>query len=145
MGSEMCIRDRQIDPSPTPASSFSSSQDPLALAVGGALDPHLLYELALLYEREGAWEEASAYMELTLAQEEGVEEGDPGLGVMQITSRARLWLARWCHRRGEWARCMQLAGELQQDGVEVEEAKGLVRDVRGRMQEAGEEEGSLLL
>jgi anaphase-promoting complex subunit 8 len=86
-----------------------------------------------LYERDGAWDEAAAYMELTLAQEEGPEDGDVGLGVMQITSRARLWLARWCHRNGELTRAMELANELCQDGVEVEEAKGLVRDIRSQM------------
>jgi anaphase-promoting complex subunit 8 len=117
------------------AGSFASgkSADPLAQAVGGALDPQILYDIALLYERDGAWEEAAAYMELTLAQEEGPEDGDVGLGVMQITSRARLWLARWCHRCGELARAMELANELCQDGVEVEEAKGLVRDIRSQM------------
>lgn len=125
-----------------PTSSFGSStnSDPLAHAVGGALDPQILYDIALLHERDGNWEEASAYMELTLAQEEGPEEGDEGLGVTQITSRARLWLARWSYSCGEWARCMELANELCQDGVEVEEAKGLVRDVRGRLGEDIEEE-----
>jgi anaphase-promoting complex subunit 8 len=124
----------QVDNSSV-AGSFGSakSADPLAQAVGGALDPQILYDIALLYERDGAWEEAAAYMELTLAQEEGPEEGDVGLGVMQITSRARLWLARWCHRNGELTRAMELANELCQDGVEVEEAKGLVRDIRSQM------------
>lgn len=124
----------QVDSSSV-AGSFGSakSTDPLAQAVGGALDPQILYDIALLYERDGAWEEAAAYMELTLAQEEGPEEGDVGLGVMQITSRARLWLARWCHRNGELTRAMELANELCQDGVEVEEAKGLVRDIRSQM------------
>ncbi|KAK6435357.1 Anaphase-promoting complex subunit 8 [Oleoguttula sp. CCFEE 5521] len=115
-------------------SSFGSrNSDPLAQAVGGALDPQILYDIALLYEREERWDEAAAYMELTLAQEEGPEEGDVGLGVMQITSRARLWLARWCHSQGDLERAMELANELCQDGVEVEEAKGLVRDIRGQM------------
>jgi anaphase-promoting complex subunit 8 len=124
----------QVDNS-SAAGSFASgkSADPLAQAVGGALDPQILYDIALLYERDGAWEEAAAYMELTLAQEEGPEDGDVGLGVMQITSRARLWLARWCHRSGELERAMELANELCQDGVEVEEAKGLVRDIRSQM------------
>ena len=117
-------------------SSFGSSQnasDPLAHAVGGALDPQILFDIALLYERESRYEEAAAFMELCLAQEEGAEEGDEGLGVTQITSRARLWLAKWSYSCGEWQRTMELANELCQDGVEVEEAKGLVRDVRARM------------
>lgn len=116
-------------------SSFGSSAytDPLAHAVGGALDPQLLFDIALLYEHEGQYEEAAAYMELTLAQEEGAEEGDEGLGVTQVTSRARLWLAKWNYSCGEWQRTMEFANELCQDGVEVEEAKGLIRDVRARL------------
>ena len=122
-------------------SSFGSSiSDPLAHAVGGALDPQLLYDIASLYDKDSQWDEAAAYMELVLAQEEGVEEGDEGLGVTQVTSRARLWLARWCYGCGDWSRTMELANELCQDGVEVEEAKGLVRDVRARMQVEGIEE-----
>lgn len=128
------------------SSSFGSSSntDPLSHAVGGALDPQILFEIALLYERESRYEEAAAFMELTLAQEEGAEEGDEGLGVTQITSRARLWLAKWSYSCGEWQRTMELANELCQDGVEVEEAKGLVRDVRARMavQEREDEDGT---
>lgn len=115
-------------------SSFGShNSDPLAQAVGGALDPQILYDIALLYERDASLDEAAAYMELTLAQEEGPEEGDEGLGVTQITSRARLWLARWSYSCGDWQRAMELANELCQDGVEVEEAKSLVKDVRSRL------------
>ena len=129
------------------SSSFGSSTntDPLAHAVGGALDPQILFEIALLYERESGYEEAAAFMELTLAQEEGAEEGDEGLGVTQVTSRARLWLAKWSYSCGEWQRTMELANELCQDGVEVEEAKGLVRDVRARMAvlEKEDEEGGM--
>ncbi|KAK5162902.1 Anaphase-promoting complex subunit 8 [Saxophila tyrrhenica] len=129
----------QIDP----GSSFgTNTSDPLANAVGGALDPQILYDIALLYERSARENEASAFMELCLAQEEGAEEGDEGIGVTQITSRARLWLAKWCHQRGDWKRTMEYANELCQDGVEVEEAKGLVRDVRARLavQEIEEED-----
>ncbi|KAF2208608.1 hypothetical protein CERZMDRAFT_48953 [Cercospora zeae-maydis SCOH1-5] len=121
-------------------SSFGSSNaDPLAQAVGGALDPQILWEIACLYEQQSNWEEAAAYMELTLAQEEGAEEGEDGLGVTQITSRARLWLARWSHTCGDWQRTMDLANELCQDGIEVEEAKSLIKDVRAQLQEMGED------
>lgn len=123
----------------TGASFGSSGSDPLASAVGGALDAQILYELALVYEKESNLGEAAAYMELALAQEEGPEEGDEGIGVTQITSRARLWLARWCYSCGDWQRTMDLANELCQDGFEVEEAKGLVKDVRARMNLADSE------
>ncbi|KAK3698627.1 Anaphase-promoting complex subunit 8 [Vermiconidia calcicola] len=126
-------------------SSFGSTQDPLSQAIGGALDPQLLFDIALLYERSNQFSEAAAFMELCLAQEEGADEGgEEGLGVTQITSRARLWLAKWSYGCGEWERTMELANELCQDGVEVEEAKGLVRDVRARMavrEREEEEEG----
>lgn len=114
-------------------SSFGSDKDPLAYAVGGALDPQVLFDIAVLYERDSNYEEAAAYMQLCLDQEEGAEEGDEGLGVTQTTSRARLWLAKWSYGCSDWQRTMELANELCQDGVEVEEAKGLVRDVRARM------------
>lgn len=123
-----------------PPFGTAASPDPLAHLVGGNLDAQVLYDLALLYEKEGNWEEAAAYMELTLAQEEGPEEGDEGTGVTQITSRARLWLARWCYSCGQWQRTMDLANELCQDGIEVEEAKSLVKDVRARMNLQEQEE-----
>lgn len=119
----------QIDAS----SSFGSDKDPLAHVVGGALDPQVLFDIALLYERDSNYDEAAAYMQLCLDQEEGAEEGVAGIGVTVITSRARLWLAKWSYSCGEWQRTMELANELCQDGVEVEEAKGLVKDVRARM------------
>jgi len=118
------------------ASSFGSgTADPLSNAVGGALDPQVLFDIALLCEREGKDTEASAFMELCLAQEEGAEEGEEGIGVTQITSRARLWLAKWCHAHELWERCMEYATELFQDGMDVEEAKGLMQDVRARTQQ----------
>ncbi|KAE8154204.1 anaphase promoting complex subunit 8 [Aspergillus avenaceus] len=55
-----------------------------------------------------------------------------GTGPTVTTSKARLWLARWALRNGDLDRADQLAGELCQDGVEVEEAKALMRDVRAR-------------
>lgn len=122
-------------------SSFgSSNSDPLAHAVGGALDPQILYEIAILYERDANNDEAAAFMELALEQEEGADEGDEGLGVTQITSRARLWLAKYSYSCGQWQRTMELANELCQDGVEVEEAKSLVKDVRARLALAEQDE-----
>ena len=171
------------------------------------LDPEILYQIALLYEKLGDVEEASRYMELTLAQENGQtsriirqldrdhrkrereaekaaagtnaasaainrkaralsvasnhsgdteilssqaspvpsasdvgsedgEEGTDGdgfgMGTTATTSRARLWLARWASRKGDLERAERLAEELCEDGFEVEEAKGLAREIRGR-------------
>jgi anaphase-promoting complex subunit 8 len=131
------------------AVSFAYSADPLAGAVGGALDPEILYQIALLYEQDNNMDEASAYMELTLAQEEGPDEDDlppgaplssagGGIGITQTTSKARLWLAKWSFVKQDWQRASELANELCQDGVEVEEAKALVRDVRARLEADGQ-------
>ena len=63
----------------------------------------------------------------------GVGGGDGfGTGTTATTSKARLWLARHALREGEMEKAERLAEELCQDGFEVEEAKGLVREVRGR-------------
>ena len=93
------------------------------------------YSLPARSKHLGSWlGTLSSLDKLCLAQEEGAEEGEEGLGVTQVTSKARLWLARYLYMRGEWAKVMELANELCQDGVEVEEAKGLAKDVRARLQ-----------
>ena len=114
----------------------------------GVLDPETLYQIALMHEKLNQPDEAASYMEMTLAQEEGVGEDDDdnensqttaggGTGVTNTTSRARMWLARWEFARGNLQRAMDLANELCQDGVEVEEAKALIRDLRARMEMGG--------
>ena len=108
----------------------------------GVLEPETLYKIALLHEKMDQLDEAAFYMEMTLAQEEGPGEDEDdetrgsGTGVTYITSRARMWLARWEFARGGLARAMELANELCEDGVEVEEAKALIRDLRARMEPA---------
>ena len=62
-----------------------------------------------------------------------------GTGVTAATSKARMWLAKHAMRTGDYTRAHQLATELCQDGVEVEEAKALVREVRVRLDVIGEE------
>lgn len=62
-----------------------------------------------------------------------VEENDGfGTGTTATTSKARLWLARYWWRRGDLDKAEGFAEELCMDGYEVEEAKGLVREIRGR-------------
>lgn len=58
-----------------------------------------------------------------------------GTGPTVTTSKARLWLAQYALRNGDLERADQLAGELCQDGMEVEEAKALMRDVRARRED----------
>lgn len=116
-------------------SSFGGGE---AVLGGGILDPEVLYQIALLYERIRNTAECSAYMELVLAQEEGPDddeagsEGGGGVGVTPTTSKARLWLARYEYQRGMYQRASELANELCQDNFEVEDAKALIRDVRAR-------------
>ncbi|KAJ5223342.1 Cdc23 [Penicillium chermesinum] len=55
-----------------------------------------------------------------------------GTGPTATTSRARLWLAQYAIRQGDLDRADQLAGELCQDGMEVEEARALMSDIRAR-------------
>lgn len=111
------------------------------------LDPETLYQIALIYEKLNDPEEASHYMIMTLAQEEGPRDGDDdddpdydhrlargGTGVTNTTSKARMWLAKWEFSKGELVRAMELATELCEDGVEVEEAKALIRDLRARLE-----------
>ncbi|KAB8252427.1 anaphase promoting complex subunit 8 [Aspergillus flavus] len=68
----------------------------------------------------------------TYNQNDDDDDSWHGTGPTVTTSKARLWLARWALRNGDLERADQLAGELCQDGVEVEEAKALMRDVRAR-------------
>ena len=75
-------------------------------------------------------------------EDEGEADGF-GTGTTATTSKARLWLARWAWRRGDLDHAEKLAEELCMDGYEVEEAKGLVREVRGRREaEAGPTHGA---
>lgn len=128
-------------------------------SIGGIMDPDVLYQIALLYEQLGDQDECAAYMELTLAQEEGpgypddvrsslsqMQSYNPkyleryhGTGVTPTTSKARMWLAKWEFVKGGYQRSMELANELCQDGVEVEDAKALVRDIRARIEHEKDE------
>lgn len=135
-------------------SSFGSSDSKSLQGLGGGvLDPESLYQIAVLYERLEEMAECKAYMELVLAQEEGTgiedEDGLPvgggsqgqGVGVTPTTSRARMWLAKYEFGQKNWQRAMELANELCQDGVEVEDAKALVRDIRARIESEREAGG----
>lgn len=63
--------------------------------------------------------------------------GNEGTGVTAATSKARMWLAKFAMRTADYPTANRLATELCQDGVEVEEAKALVREVRSRMEASG--------
>lgn len=118
-------------------------------------DPDLLLAIANMYNSLNLEDEARSYMELCIAQEEGLSSqrepsgrrlsGDSeadeddrgnGIGVTAATSKARMWLARYAMKVEDYNTAMRLANELCQDGVEVEEAKALIRDVRSRLENA---------
>ncbi|KAF5710043.1 anaphase-promoting complex subunit 8 [Fusarium mundagurra] len=147
-------------------SSFGSGDLLGSRSATGHMDPDILLQIAVMYDQLGEEEEARSYMELCVAQEDGggAAEADPaesiaihndsppgsdngaegnenpgneGTGVTAATSKARMWLAKFSMRTGDYMTASRLAGELCQDGVEVEEAKALVREVRSRMEATG--------
>ncbi|KAK0635206.1 anaphase promoting complex subunit 8 [Bombardia bombarda] len=147
------------------------------------MDPEVLLQIATMFDRLDEEEEAKAYMELCVAQEDGgasnakgggggggggglgnsvaIHRDSPGIasddredegggadrgggdgghegtGVTAATSKARMWLARHAMRAEDYSMANRLATELCQDGVEVEEAKALIREARSRMDIAG--------
>lgn len=64
----------------------------------------------------------------------GGGNGNEGTGVTPATSKARLWLARAALESEEFETAIMLASELCLDGVEVEEAKTLVRDAKAGLE-----------
>jgi len=138
------------------------------------LDPEVTYLIALDHDKLNDVPQTRAWLEVTLAQEEGLQQraqaantdtatnasflgasqsmvsgrtgGDAddiaddedesgGTGVTATTSKARMWLARLEYVQGTdegLKRAMQLANELCNDGYEVEEAKGLLKEIRAR-------------
>lgn len=165
-------------------SSFGSGGDLLgARGATGHMDPEVLLQIAAMYDQLGEEEEAKAYMELCVAQEDGgaassaatetntlnesvlIHNDSPppgsedypdnkddhgqgtaaaaagaageGTGVTAATSKARMWLAKLAMRTSDYTTANRLATELCQDGVEVEEAKALVREIRSRVEASG--------
>lgn len=143
-------------------SSFGSGGEVLGRGAGGQMDPDTLLAIANMYNTLGEEGEAKSYMELCLAQEDGgaaaegprfgesiaIHNDSPvgsedgaareaeaeGTGVTAATSRARMWLARHALEGGDYEAASRLATELCEDGAEVEEAKGILRDARARME-----------
>lgn len=145
-------------------SSFGSDM-PGGRNATGHMDPEVLLQVADMYDRIGDLDEAKAYMELCVAQEDGGAAAEKGLGdsiaihndspggsdddrdygggggesnegtgVTIATSKARMWLARHAMKNQDYSTANRLATELCQDGVEVEEAKALIREARSRME-----------
>lgn len=138
-------------------SSFGNASG-LDRAALGRLDTDVLIQIASMYEILDEEDEARAYMELCVAQEDGNvddlddndaipggilsdeqadmaedREKNQGTGVTTVTSKARMWLAKYFMRQGDHETANRLANELCQDGQEVEEAKAIMREARSRM------------
>ena len=141
------------------SSSFGSAG--IDRAAPGHMDPEILLQIASMYDNLDEVDEAKAYMELCVAQEEGSlgdnlgdsvaihndspggasddedggerNGGGDGTGVTAATSKARMWLARFAMRSGDYTTANRLATELCQDGQDVEEAKALIREARARL------------
>jgi len=102
----------------------SSSTPGLSQSSSTGFDPHVLYNIALMYEKIHMPKETLQYMEMCLKEEEET-------GVTLSTSKARMWIAKY-EKDHDRARALQLAQELVQDGTDIEEAKALVREIRSR-------------
>lgn len=86
-------------------------------------------------DEQTAVNESADTSDANLAAEAAAGPEGFGVGTTATTSKARLWLARHAWRRGDLDLAERYAEELCMDGFEVEEAKGLVREVRGRREE----------
>jgi anaphase-promoting complex subunit 8 len=121
------------------------------------MDPEILLQIAHMYEHLEDEDNCKAYMELCVAQEDGSGggggaaadnsgdddaggggahtrgDGSEGTGVTMATSQARKWLAKHAMHIGDYKTASRLANELCQDGVEIEDAKALMREVKARI------------
>jgi len=137
------------------ASSFGSGSR--VDRTSGHMDPEVLLQIATMYDSLGETDEAHSYMQLCVAQEDGGmgnlgdsiairndspgsdddedggRGGNEGTGVTAATSKARMWLARHALAQSNYPFAIRLATELCQDGVEVEEAKAIIREARASM------------
>ena len=102
----------------------------------GGLNPEILYEIALMYEKIGQKEEAAAYMQKTMESEDDEDAREHGTGATKITSQARMWMAQYELHRGNLTGAFTLANEMYQDGYEPEDTKALIRELRTRMESA---------
>ena len=89
------------------------------------MDPTILYQIATIYEKMQLPKEAAKWYEDCMNEEENS-------GVMAVTGRSRMWLAKWEMSNSNWPRAIEYLSELCQDGQEIEEAKALLRDIRSR-------------
>ncbi|KUI56727.1 Anaphase-promoting complex subunit 8 [Cytospora mali] len=145
------------------ADTYYESSSSFGSAVGfdraalGRLDTDVLIQIALMYDNLEEEEEARAYMELCIAQEDGNVDNDDniaihsdalsedgrdngeerernqGTGVTTVTSKARMWLAKYAMRHEDFVAASRLANELCEDGQEIEEAKAIMREARSNM------------
>lgn len=115
--------------SPPPPSTSTTTQQATTTT---ALDPDVLYKIGMMYQQINDIKETAKYLEMCV-REATAAEMEPTMS----TSKARMWLAKWEFSRRNYDKAETLANELVQDGIEIEEAKALVRDSRARMPHGG--------
>lgn len=92
-----------------------------------SIEPHICYKLATISEKLGRSKETYRFMRMCLEQ-----EFDWGLS--DETSKARLWLARHALENQRFNEAYDLAKEFNFNNAhDVEEARAIAKDARGRM------------
>lgn len=112
-----------------------SQEDGGAAGEGANNDGGLADSVRIHNDSPGGSEDGAAARPAAASGEDGssAAQNREGTGVTAATSKARMWLARFAMRTGDYHAANRLAAEMCQDGVEVEEAKALVREVRSRL------------
>ncbi|KAJ6256690.1 hypothetical protein Dda_8556 [Drechslerella dactyloides] len=93
---------------------------------GFELNTKTLIRIARLYEKVKRTDEAVHYMEMCL-------KAEPDLGANEDIAAAKSWLAHYEKDRGNLGRSLQLAQELFDAGLMVEDSRAMIRDIRNQL------------
>ncbi|KAF3171471.1 Anaphase-promoting complex subunit 23 [Orbilia oligospora] len=93
---------------------------------GFELNTKTLIKIAKLYERVKRSDEAVHYMEMCL-------KAEPDLGPSEDIATAKSWLAHYEKEKLNLGRALQLAQELFDAGLMVEDSRAMVRDIRNQL------------
>ncbi|KAF3933049.1 hypothetical protein ABW20_dc0107193 [Dactylellina cionopaga] len=93
---------------------------------GFELNTKTLIKIAKLYEKVKRSDEAVHYMEMCL-------KAEPDLGPNEDIATAKSWLAHYEKDRLNLNRALQLAQELFDAGLMVEDSRAMVRDIRNQL------------
>ncbi|KAF3914984.1 hypothetical protein ABW21_db0209848 [Orbilia brochopaga] len=93
---------------------------------GFELNTKTLIRIARLYEKVKRTDEAVHYMEMCL-------KAEPDLGANEDIAAAKSWLAHHEKDCGNLGRALQLAQELFDAGLMVEDSRAMIRDIRNQL------------